>query len=422
MKVKFTDYNPEWVGLYNKEKELIIKVLGNIQYQIQHTGSTSIPGLGAKPCIDILLGIHSISELNKIIPALNSIGFEYRNFEDLVPGWSYFTKPGYCHVHCVELTSNFWRRQITFRDYLRTHDDVRDEYFRLKKELAQMEWDNPMDYNYAKTEFIKSIEEKAYEYLIYKIEIAEALAFNEMYSLIPEQFQSESKIRFENFGPSIFQTGLSKPNNIMNKTINFGIFEEADESFIDFMIDYYKTANSDEILLHLSYAAKPENISVLLLKKGFNLIGSMPKFYRDTFSVPEILSNFKIEEIDADRAHEFDEIVYPDMRNIFSHQIGKDNWHYYIAYHEDKAIAAACMFIYEETAWFGFATTVPEFRNNGAQSALIARRLIDAKQLGCKWISTETHDGKKTNPSYHNLTRLGFNLMYKRPIFAFKSH
>ncbi|RPI15532.1 MAG: hypothetical protein EHM58_13995 [Ignavibacteriae bacterium] len=421
LKVEFTDYNPDWINLYNKEKELIVKALGNIPHQIRHVGSTSVPGLGAKPVIDILLGINSFSELPNIIPVLNNLGFEYRNFEHLIPQWAYFTKPSYCHVHCVEVTSDFYRRQIVFRDYLRVHDDIRDEYYSIKKELAQIDWENPTDYSEAKDDFIRSIEKKAVEYITNKIETAEAVKFSEVYCLAPAQVQIESNISYENFGPAIFQSAITQPSDISNRVMNLGIFEEADESFIDFMIDYFSSANSKEINIQLSPIAMPENLLDLLWKKGFFHSGNVSRFYRDTFSVPVLQTDFEVKEIDEEQASVFGKLVEPERINLFTHPIGKQNWHFYIVLDKGKAIAAACMYIHEDTAWFGWAATLEKYKNKGAQSALIAKRIIDAKNLGCKWI-TSTTSGDEKNASYHNLMKFGFNLMFKRPVFLYKQN
>lgn len=65
------------------------------------------------------------------------------------------------HIHSVELDSDWWRRHIAFRDYLRNNDEARDEYYKLKIELAGKDWEDKNDYTDAKTKFVKSIEKLA---------------------------------------------------------------------------------------------------------------------------------------------------------------------------------------------------------------------------------------------------------------------
>jgi GrpB-like predicted nucleotidyltransferase (UPF0157 family) len=165
VKVNLLDYNPAWVNQFQEEKKFISDKLGSKIVSVEHIGSTAVPGLGAKPIIDILLGVKKISDADEFIPKMLELGYEYRNnFEHVMPYRRYFTKPGYYHVHAVEVTSEFWRRHLLFRDYLRAHDDVRDAYYKIKKELAEREWNDTNDYALAKTEFIKRIEKEAEEY------------------------------------------------------------------------------------------------------------------------------------------------------------------------------------------------------------------------------------------------------------------
>ncbi len=172
MKVFLSDYNPEWVNLFQKEKKLISDKLGDKIVTVEHIGSTSVPGLGAKPIVDILLGVRKISDADEFIPKMLELGYEYRNnFENVMPYRRYFTKPGYYHVHTVEVTSEFWRRHLLFRDYMRAHDEIRDAYYKTKKELAEREWNDTNDYALAKTEFIEKAQVDALNEFTYKTEI-----------------------------------------------------------------------------------------------------------------------------------------------------------------------------------------------------------------------------------------------------------
>ena len=162
MKVNLAYYNPDWVNQFQKEKKSISNKLGSKIISVEHIGSTAVPGLGAKPIIDILLGVKKISDADEFIPKMLELGYEYRNnFEHIMPYRRYFTKPGYYHVHTVEVTSEFWRRHLFFRDYLRAHDDIRDAYYKIKKELAEREWNDTNDYALAKTEFIEKAQKDA---------------------------------------------------------------------------------------------------------------------------------------------------------------------------------------------------------------------------------------------------------------------
>jgi GNAT superfamily N-acetyltransferase len=100
--------------------------------------------------------------------------------------------------------------------------------------------------------------------------------------------------------------------------------------------------------------------------------------------------------------------------------IGQTGWHHYLAFAGGKAIAGAAMFSDGHGAWFGLSATLPAHRNMGAQRALLASRLRDARALGCEWVSAETHPtSAATNPSLRNMARAGMDVLYHRPCYRF---
>lgn len=165
--VLIVDYNPQWAVLFKKEKDQILNVIGHIIVEIEHIGSTAVPNLGAKPIIDIMVAIPHLEDAEKCIKPLQSIGYEYvPEHEVSTPERRYFhkghpPKEQHHHLHMVEQTSDFWKRHLIFRDYLRTNPEVAREYFKLKKRLATKYGSDREGYTEAKTSFIKSIVAKA---------------------------------------------------------------------------------------------------------------------------------------------------------------------------------------------------------------------------------------------------------------------
>ena len=134
--------------------------------QIEHIGSTAIPGLAAKPTIDILIGIRNLEGAGRIIPLLQSAGYVYvPEFELDMPERRYFYKGRKVeddfHLHMVEAGSPFWKRHLAFRDHLRAHPDEVKAYEELKLALAKKFRDDRDGYTEAKTEFITRIEKAA---------------------------------------------------------------------------------------------------------------------------------------------------------------------------------------------------------------------------------------------------------------------
>lgn len=187
MKVEIVEYNAEWKTQFEDEKKILSELLKKFNPSIEHIGSTAIEGLCAKPTVDIQIGVHKYEDLNLLSEIMMETGYiYYKKYEDVLPDRRYFVKAAnpqndilpkilltyqdnfdrkehqhLFHIHAVELSSDWWRRHIAFRDYLRSHNEARDEYDNLKKNLAEKDWKDKNDYTNAKTEFVKSIERLA---------------------------------------------------------------------------------------------------------------------------------------------------------------------------------------------------------------------------------------------------------------------
>jgi GrpB-like predicted nucleotidyltransferase (UPF0157 family) len=164
-------YNPVWKLLFQEEVTRIRRVLDTtLITRIEHFGSTAVPGLAAKPIIDLLIGVESLSKAKQItISPLESLGYAYwRDNHD--PQRMFFVKglppnsPRTHHLHMVEPDSILWER-LLFRDYLCQHPDEAENYAQLKRQLAQSFSSggeaNREAYTQGKTEYIKSVMHKA---------------------------------------------------------------------------------------------------------------------------------------------------------------------------------------------------------------------------------------------------------------------
>lgn len=164
--IVIADYDPHWPDLYEMEARRIREALADLLVAIEHVGSTSVPGLAAKPRIDIMPGVAKEEDLNRTIDPMTALGFEYiSRFEDVMPERRFFSRDSSAdqiavNVHTVPVTSEFWERHLLFRDYLRRYPDISAEYTRLKRELAP-QFTDTNDYAGAKTDFIRSIEARA---------------------------------------------------------------------------------------------------------------------------------------------------------------------------------------------------------------------------------------------------------------------
>ena len=126
--ITIVDYHEDWPAEYEAEKTRLLAQIGGLAVEIEHVGSTSVPGLAAKPIIDIMPGVRTMADAEKCIEGMRRLGYEYvPEFEDAFPERRYFRKghpEQHLHVHVVETTSAFWRRHTAFRDYLRAHPET----------------------------------------------------------------------------------------------------------------------------------------------------------------------------------------------------------------------------------------------------------------------------------------------------------
>jgi GrpB-like predicted nucleotidyltransferase (UPF0157 family) len=138
---KLVPYQSVWIDHFNREADRIRTTLGDKAIQIEHIGSTSIPGMPAKPVIDIMVAVEKLTLSSDLILPLDSIGYDYFPV-DTVPGRMFFAwevRPEIRthHLSLAERGSAFWENQLLFRDYLGENDQIASEYVQLKKEFAE---------------------------------------------------------------------------------------------------------------------------------------------------------------------------------------------------------------------------------------------------------------------------------------------
>lgn len=155
-------YSPMWPAIFHIEHGRLTAIFGVDAVVIEHIGSTAVPGLGAKPVIDVMLGAPAISIVERKIAHLEADGYRYvQEFEKSMPERRYFVKaqghPGYFHLQGVVYGSPFWKRHLAFRDALRADASLAGDYWKLKRRLAARFPNDRGAYNDAKSEFIRTV-------------------------------------------------------------------------------------------------------------------------------------------------------------------------------------------------------------------------------------------------------------------------
>lgn len=149
-------YDPEWPHLFEAERALLERLLAPwLDEGIHHVGSTAIPGLAAKPVIDMIAGVHDLAAAEAAVPVLEELSWVHAFHR---PGALWFRKgPAEQQTHALHLTepgSDLWRERVAFRDALRADPQLRAEYERLKQELAAAHPDDRLAYTAGKRAFV----------------------------------------------------------------------------------------------------------------------------------------------------------------------------------------------------------------------------------------------------------------------------
>jgi GrpB-like predicted nucleotidyltransferase (UPF0157 family) len=153
--IEVVGYDPDWPERFCQWRERLAAALGPAAVRIEHVGSTSVPGLAAKPVTDVQVSVSDLGDEASYIPAVESAGLVLRSREDArrffrpPPG-----TPREVHVHVCQAGGQWEREHLLFRDYLRAQPETRAQYGELKRELAAVWHDDRAGYTEAKTAFI----------------------------------------------------------------------------------------------------------------------------------------------------------------------------------------------------------------------------------------------------------------------------
>jgi len=164
--VRVVPYDPSWPSRFESERAALQAAIGTwVEGGIHHVGSTAVPGLAAKPVIDILVGVHDLPSSRDCSHPLAELQYRYAPYRLHEMHW--FCKPDprhrTHHLHLVPVGSPRYQAELVFRDYLRGHPEVAGEYSSLKRGLAMTFANEREGYTAAKAEFIERVVRSALE-------------------------------------------------------------------------------------------------------------------------------------------------------------------------------------------------------------------------------------------------------------------
>ena len=154
--IEIVDYDPEWPNMYDKEQAILMKAFSQLHPHIEHIGSTAVPGLCAKPIIDIMVGLPALEGVVRYYPLVRPLGYVHVEQED--EGSRVFFRKGMPrthHLHVVAFGSEEWHSHLSFRELLRDDPDLRGRYADLKRRSAKMHREDREAYVRSKQGFIQ---------------------------------------------------------------------------------------------------------------------------------------------------------------------------------------------------------------------------------------------------------------------------
>jgi GrpB-like predicted nucleotidyltransferase (UPF0157 family) len=163
--IKLVPYDPAWPALFEAEAGQIRRALQGLALRVEHVGSTAVPGLSAKPVIDIQVSVGCLFPFEPYIQLLGALGYVHVSFGEFDRVYPFFQKPAEwpCthHVHLCESGGEQEARHLAFRDHLRNHPEVARQYLELKRSLAARHHgathESRENYSLAKGNFVEAV-------------------------------------------------------------------------------------------------------------------------------------------------------------------------------------------------------------------------------------------------------------------------
>ncbi len=156
--VELVPYDAEWPGRFIGWRDRLAGALSHIAPRIEHIGSTSVPGLAAKPVIDVQISVDDLADESRYVPGIESVGIQLRSRENEDRFFRPFEgRPRDVHIHVCTTGSSWERRHLLFRDYLRADAAARAAYTAAKAEIAARWRDDRIAYADAKTDVIEAL-------------------------------------------------------------------------------------------------------------------------------------------------------------------------------------------------------------------------------------------------------------------------
>ena len=264
--------------------------------------------------------------------------------------------------------------------------------------------------------------------LVAELERAELRAWSAVYRNAPATAVTACGIGIHDFPPAA-AIWMSKIDFLdCNRVLGLGLSGPPEQKTVQEIIDTYERAMVPRFFVQLAPLVTVGPTITAVTDLGLAHHSNGVRLVRDVTSPGPSSIEHRVEEIGPELGATFGEILCTGfgwnaaLGLAVTAMVGTPGWKFYLAYAHDRPVGTAILVIDGRIGWLGLAATLPEARGHGAQSALIARRILDARTAGCEILSAETEEEglAQVAPSYRNILRAGFEVGYLRPNYLYQ--
>lgn len=254
----------------------------------------------------------------------------------------------------------------------------------------------------------------------------ERTALEDLYQAAAVPLKQSLGLGIVEVGDAMLSIATYEPSILLNRVLGLGLDEPAEPETVSRIQDVFRRAGVERYFLHLHPAARPDALRGWIEAAGLEKQRGWMKFSRGRDAPPDAPSDLRVERIGPEHADGFARIVAEGFGMsdqavpLLAGVVDRPNWHIYVSFDGDTPAGAGALYVEDGYGWLDWGATAPAFRQRGGQRAVLARRIGDALDLGCKMLFTETGEAVPGDPqhSYHNIEWAGFRPDYIRENYA----
>jgi GNAT superfamily N-acetyltransferase len=260
------------------------------------------------------------------------------------------------------------------------------------------------------------------------LEACERAALQDVQAAAPDELRGPLGIACHDIGTAYVSMAAKLPASaiVLNRTIGLGYGAPATREEVEAIVRAYAEAGVARYFVHLHPEAGPPELEGWLAAAGLEKARGWARFRRGREAPPQVETALDIRPAIPADAPAVGRIVADGFdlgaaaAPWIGALIGRPNWHVFVSTEGDRVAGCGSLFVHEGVGWLDWGATDPAYRRRGSQSALLARRIAHALDLGCQAIATETGEAVPGDPqhSYNNIVKMGLDVTYVRGNYA----